>query len=57
VGVDPGELDKVDQLAIQSIDSMMTPGMQILAMRHGKIFYEKNFGYHTYKKKTKSQLI
>lgn len=53
VGVDPGELDKVDQLAIQSIDSMMTPGMQILAMRHGKIFYEKNFGYHTYKKKQK----
>ena len=31
----------------------MTPGMQILAMRHGKIFYEKNFGYHTYKKKQK----
>ena len=32
---------------------MMTPGMQIFAAREGKIFYQKNFGYHTYKKQQK----
>lgn len=53
VGIDSENLGRVDDLAIQAIDSMMTPGMQILAMRHGKIFYEKNFGFHTYKKKQK----
>ena len=53
VGFDPQKLEAVDRLALQAIDSMMTPGMQILAARHGKIFYQKNFGFHTYKKKEK----
>ena len=53
VGIDAEELVKVDQLAIKVIDSMMTPGMQLLALRGGKIFYKKNFGYHTYKKEQK----
>ncbi|MCR5863607.1 beta-lactamase family protein [Flavobacterium sp. J372] len=29
----------------------MTPGMQILAARNGKVFYQKSFGYHTYDKR------
>mgnify|MGYP001287414691 FL=1 len=53
VGIDAEELVKVDQLAIKVIDSMMTPGMQLLALRGGKVFYQKNFGYHTYKKEQK----
>ena len=53
VGFDPSLLAAVDQLAIQAIDSLMTPGMRILAARKGKIFYDKNFGYHTYKKQRK----
>ena len=35
---------------------MITPGMQILALRYGKIFYHKAFGYHTYDKKRKVKL-
>ena len=50
VGMNEEKLNLVDALAIQAIDSMMTPGMQILAARKGKIFYQKNFGFHTYKK-------
>ena len=50
VGMSEEKLKAVDRLALQAIDSMMTPGMQILAARKGKIFYQKNFGYHTYEK-------
>ena len=57
VGIDAEDLVKVDQLAIKAIDSMMTPGMQLLALRGGKIFYQKNFGYHTYKKQQKVKSI
>lgn len=53
VGMDAEKLIEVDRLALQAIDSIMTPGMQLLAVRHGKIFYHKNFGYHTYKKEQK----
>jgi CubicO group peptidase (beta-lactamase class C family) len=49
VGFDTTLLSAVDRLAYQAIDSMMTPGMRILAARKGKIFYNKSFGYHTYK--------
>ena len=35
---------------------MITPGMQILASRHGKIFYHKAFGYHTYDKEREVKL-
>lgn len=53
VGFDVQKLESVDHLALQAIDSLMTPGMQIFAAREGKIFYQKNFGYHTYKKQQK----
>lgn len=53
VGIDAEKLSEVDRLALQAIDSMMTPGMQVLAVRKGKIFYQKNFGFHTYQKKQK----
>ncbi|MEK9613808.1 MAG: glycoside hydrolase family 3 N-terminal domain-containing protein, partial [Flavobacteriaceae bacterium] len=51
MGFDFNKLQAVDRLAQTAIDSMMTPGMQILVSRKGKIVYQKNFGYHTYKKK------
>lgn len=51
VGVDVQKLKALDTLAQVVIDSMMTPGMQILAARKGKIVYHKAFGYHTYSKK------
>ena len=51
VGFSPEKLKKVDALAQIAIDSAMTPGMQILIARHGKILYQKSFGHHTYEKK------
>ncbi len=45
------KLNKIDSLAQIAIDSSMTPGMQILVAKDGKVVYYKNFGYLTYKKK------
>jgi CubicO group peptidase (beta-lactamase class C family) len=45
------KLNKIDSLAQIAIDSSMTPGLQILVARHGKVIYDKNFGYLTYEKK------
>ena len=53
VGVDPVKLTQIDLIAQKAIDGNMAPGMQILAARHGKVFYQKSFGYHTYDKSTK----
>jgi len=50
LGFDPKQLQRIDKLAQNAIDSMMTPGMRILVARENKIIYDKNFGYHTYKK-------
>jgi len=51
VGVDPQKLLALDALAEMTLDSLMAPGFQILAARHGKIFYHKAFGHHTFEKK------
>ena len=31
-----------------TLDSLMTPGFQMLVAKEGKIIYHKSFGYHTY---------
>ncbi len=41
------KLRKIDTLAKEVIASKMTPGMQILVARSGKVIYQKSFGYHT----------
>ena len=43
-------LNKIDSLAKYSIQKLMTPGIQILVARKGKVIYNKNFGHHTYEK-------
>lgn len=53
VGMDPVKLSQIDAIAKKAIDGKMAPGMQILAARHGKVFYQKSFGYHTYDEKSK----
>lgn len=53
VGMNPRILAKIDVLAQKAIDGKMTPGMQILVARKGKVFYQKSFGYHEYNKDTK----
>ena len=54
VGVDSKKLNhKLDSIAQYAITEQMTPGIQLLVARKGKVIYNKNFGYHTYKKKNK----
>ena len=54
VGISSNKLKEIDFLVEKAIDSLMTPGAQILIARDGKIFFHKAFGYHTYKRKKKS---
>ena len=49
VGVNSINLKKIDSMAKLAIDSLMTPGLQILIAKDGKVIYDKNFGYLTYK--------
>lgn len=53
VGVNSIKLNKIDSIAQMAVDSMMTPGIQLLVARQGKVIYNKNFGKHTYKGKEK----
>jgi beta-glucosidase-like glycosyl hydrolase/CubicO group peptidase (beta-lactamase class C family) len=48
VGMDPAILTKIDAIAQRAINEKMTPGLQIVVARKGKVFYQKSFGYHTY---------
>ncbi len=49
VGIDSKRLSKIDTILQGAIDDAMTPGLVVLAARHGKIFYHKSFGSQTYK--------
>ena len=51
VGINSYELAKIDSIALDAIKKEATPGCQILFAKNGLIFYQKSFGYHTYKKK------
>ena len=48
VGMNPQILSKIDVLANKAIDNKMTPGLQILVAKRGKVIYQKAFGFHTY---------
>ena len=51
-GVNPIILNKIDSLAQYAIDNRLTPGMQIMVAKNGKVIYDKAFGYHSYKKES-----
>ena len=53
VGIDATRLHKIDSIASYAVSEQMTPGIQLLVARKGKVIYEKTFGHHTYKKTTK----
>ena len=53
VGMNSERLAKIDNIAQYAVDSLMTPGIQLLVARKGKVIYNKNFGYHTYNEKQK----
>ena len=48
VGMDSQILNRIDDYARKAIAGKMTPGIQILVARKGKIIYQKSFGNHTY---------
>ncbi|WP_396600940.1 glycoside hydrolase family 3 N-terminal domain-containing protein [Algibacter sp. R77976] len=53
VGVNSEKLKKLDSVAQHAVDGKMTPGIQLLVARKGKVIYNKNFGKHTYNGKEK----
>lgn len=48
VGMNTAMLTKIDLIAQRAIKEKMTPGLQVLVARKGKVIYQKSFGYHTY---------
>ncbi|RBA28582.1 glycoside hydrolase family 3 N-terminal domain-containing protein [Flavobacterium tibetense] len=52
VGMDANKLAKIDSISNYAINKKITPGMQILVARKGKVIYQKSFGHHTYDKTT-----
>ncbi|WP_139959397.1 glycoside hydrolase family 3 N-terminal domain-containing protein [Flavicella sediminum] len=51
VGVSSAKLQKIDSVMKLVISEKMAPGGQVLVARHGKVIYEKSFGYYTYEQK------
>ncbi|WP_053977789.1 glycoside hydrolase family 3 N-terminal domain-containing protein [Mangrovimonas xylaniphaga] len=48
VGMSSEKLKKLDSVANYAVYNEMTPGIQLLVARKGKVIYNKNFGKHTY---------
>ncbi len=48
VGIHSIDLNKIDSIAYEAINSKATPGCEILIAKDGKIFYQKSFGHFTY---------
>lgn len=51
VGINSLKLKKIDSLIDVGLSSKMTPGMQVMVARKGKVIYQRNAGYHTYQKR------
>lgn len=39
---------RVDSIALDAIEKKIFPGCQIVALHHGEVIYDKNFGHFTY---------
>ena len=50
VGLSSYRLKKIDSIANHAVNAGMTPGIQLIVARKGKVVYNKNFGKHTYSK-------
>ncbi|TVZ55732.1 beta-glucosidase-like glycosyl hydrolase [Lutibacter sp. Hel_I_33_5] len=53
VNMSSKHLKKIDSVAKIVVRKRMAPGAQILVARHGKVIYNKSFGYHTNHEKRK----
>ncbi len=56
-GMSSLKLKKVDSIANHAVNEGMTPGIQLLIARKGKVIYNKNFGKHTYDKNAEAVKI
>lgn len=50
VGLSSRKLQKIDSLIDLALKEKMTPGLQVVVARKGKVVYQRNAGYHTYDK-------
>ena len=50
VGVNSEKLSKIDSIVQYTLDRKMTPGLQLIVARKGKVIHNKAYGYQTYKK-------
>lgn len=48
VGMSSEKLKEIETYAQKAIDGKMTPGIQVLVARKGKVIYQKSFGKQTY---------
>ena len=48
IGIDSEKLSKIDSIAKMGIKENAYPGCQIMAIKNGKVFYQKSFGKQTY---------
>lgn len=48
VGMNAKVLDKIDLIAKNAIQRNMTPGIQVLVARKGKVVFQKSYGFHDY---------
>ncbi len=49
LNIDSRRLDVIDSIVYTAIGDKAFPGCQIMAIKNGEVFYQKSFGYHTYK--------
>jgi len=50
VGMNSQKLKKIDSIINVALEGKMTPGLQVLVARKGKVIYQRNAGFHTYEK-------
>ena len=55
VGLHPDTLQKMDKIIQNAIQKKAIPGCQVLVARHGKVVWQRTYGYQTYQKKNKVQ--
>ncbi|SCY11867.1 glycoside hydrolase family 3 N-terminal domain-containing protein [Flavobacterium caeni] len=53
VGMNAYVLSQIDGIAQKAIAQKMTPGIQVLVARRGKVVYQKSYGTHDYTNPTK----
>ena len=53
VGMNSYKLQRIDSIVDIALKENMTPGLQLVVARKGKVVFNKNYGYHTYNKTRK----